>query len=159
MRKLLAFLGVVLIVSCSSVDCPVYNMVATNYRCYNSNGDSLKLTDTLSVYSQRRDGTDTLLLNRFVGKATFTLPVSYSHPEDKLVFSFKNGKTEVTDTVWVKKDDIPHFESIDCNAKFFHTLTGVRSTTNKLDSVVIKNTSVNYDATTIHFYLYPKVSD
>ena len=72
MRKLLAFLGVALIVSCSSVDCPVYNMVATNYRCYNSNGDSLKLTDTLSVYSQRRDGTDTLLLNRFVGKATFT---------------------------------------------------------------------------------------
>lgn len=159
MRKLLAFLSVVLIVSCSSVDCPVYNMVATNYRCYNSNGDSLKLTDTLSVYTKRKDGTDTLILNKFVGRATFSLPVSYSHPEDKLVFSFSNGKTVTTDTVWVKKDDIPHFESIDCNAKFFHTLTGVRSTTNKLDSVVIKNTSVNYDATTIHFYLYPKVSD
>lgn len=159
MRKLLAFLSVVLIVSCSSVDCPVYNMVATNYRCYNSNGDSLKLTDTLSVYTKRKDGTDTLILNKLVGRATFSLPVSYSHPEDKLVFSFSNGKTVTTDTVWVKKDDIPHFESIDCNAKFFHTLTGVRSTTNKLDSVVIKNTSVNYDATTIHFYLYPKVSD
>ena len=92
MRKLLAFLSVVLIVSCSSVDCPVYNMVATNYRCYNSNGDSLKLTDTLSVYTKRKDGTDTLILNKFVGRATFSLPVSYSHPEDKLCSHSKTVK-------------------------------------------------------------------
>ena len=60
------------------------------------------------------------------------------------------------DTVWVKKDDYPSFESVDCSAVFFHTLTGVRYTRNYIDSIVIKNPSVTYDPNTVHFYFYPK---
>ena len=152
-------MGIVLVVSCTSIDCPVNNTVATRYRFYNSDGDSLILLDTMTVTSVRKDGTDTTLLNKSVGKASFYLPVSYSHPEDKLIFSFKHDSLTMVDTVWVKKDDIPHFESVDCNAVFFHHLTGVRYTTNVFDSIVIKNTSVDYDNTTVHFYIYPKVSD
>lgn len=159
MKKWLALIAVVLLVSCSSIDCPVDNVVATRYRFHNTAGDSLILKDTLSVTSKRKDGTDTLLLNKLVDKASFSMYISYSHPEDVLVFQFKKGSSIVTDTVWVKKDDYPHFESVDCNAAFFHTLTAVRNTTNVLDSVVIKNPSVNYDNTTVHFYIYPKVSN
>jgi len=118
MRKWLFVIGLAFIVSCSSIDCPVNNVVATRYRFYNTDGDSLILMDTLSVTSVRKDGTDTLILNRNVGKASFQLPISYSHPEDILVFNVYNGTMSVWDTVWVKKDDIPHFESVDCNASF-----------------------------------------
>ena len=159
MRKWLALLGVVVIVGCSSIDCPVNNVVATRYCFYDTAGDSLKLVDTLSVTSTRKNGTDTLILNKLTGKASFSLPISYSHPEDVLVFEFRNKEVIGNDTVWVKKDDIPHFESVDCNASFFHTLTAVRCTNHLLDSIVIKNTSVTYDNTIVHFYIYPKVSD
>lgn len=159
MKKWLALIGAVVIVSCSSIDCPVNNVVATRYRFYNTAGDSLTLLDTLSVTSTRKDGTDTLILNQLSEKSSFSLPISYSHPEDVLVFEFKNKEIIARDTVWVKKEDIPHFESVDCNATFFHTLTDVRCTTHLLDSVVIKNSSVTYDNTIVHFYVYPKVSD
>ena len=159
MKKWLTLLGAVVIISCSSIDCPVNNVVATRYRFYNTVGDSLTLLDTLSVTSTRKDGTDTLILNQLSEKSSFSLPISYSHPEDVLVFEFRNKEVIGKDTVWVKKDDIPHFESVDCNASFFHTLTAVRCTNHLLDSIVIKNTSVTYDNTIIHFYVYPKVSD
>ncbi len=159
MRKWLLLGWIALVVSCSSIDCSVNNVVATRYRFYNTAGDSLILMDTLTITSVRKDGSDTTLLNRNVGKATFALPISYSHPEDVLVFNVYNGEVSVVDTVWVKKDDYPHFESVDCNAAFFHQLTGVRYTTNFIDSVVINNPTVDYDKTTVHFYIYPKVSD
>jgi hypothetical protein len=58
--------------------------------------------------------------------------------------------------VWVKKEDFPHFESVDCNASFFHRLTDVRHTRHYIDSIVISNPSVDYDQKTEHFRLYPK---
>ena len=74
-------------------------------------------------------------------------------------FCFKDSVKTVVDTVWIKKDDYPHFESVDCNTTFFHTLTNVRYTRNYIDSIVINNPSVTYDSKTVHFYLYPKSDD
>ena len=82
-----------------------------------------------------------------------------SELQDILVFNVYNQTVSIFDTVWVKKDDIPHFESVDCNASFFHRLTDVRYTHHFIDSIVIKNPSVDYEKTTIHFYVYPKISD
>ena len=158
MRKWLFLIGLAFVVSCSTIDCPVDNLVETRYRFLNTAGDSLVLMDTLSITSMRADGEE-VLLNRKVGMATIQVPISYSHPEDILVFNVYNNEYSIVDTVWVKKDDIPHFESVDCNASFFHTITGVRYTTNFIDSIVINDPSVDYDKTTIHFYIYPKVSD
>ena len=158
MRKWLFLIGLAFVVSCSTIDCPVDNLVETRYRFLNTAGDSLVLMDTLSITSMRADGEE-VLLNRKVGMATIQVPISYSHPEDILVFNVYNNEYSIVDTVWVKKDDIPHFESVDCNASFFHTITGVRYTTNLIDSIVINDPSVDYDKTTIHFYIYPKVSD
>jgi hypothetical protein len=159
MRKWLFVIVIAFIVSCSSIDCPVNNVVATRYKFYSPEGDSLVLKDTLTVTSKDKDGQEILLLNRSVDKSSFELPVSYSHPEDILVFNVYNQTVSIFDTVWVKKDDIPHFESVDCNASFFHRLTDVRYTHHFIDSIVIKNPSVDYEKTTIHFYVYPKISD
>ena len=163
MRKLFGllvglFFGLLLIGSCSSIDCPSANLVLTHYSFHEAGGDSLLLGDTLSVIANRQDGKDTVL-NQVSGKASFYLPVSYSHPEDFLVFSFSDGKRHVYDTVWVKKEDVPHFESVDCTAKFFHRLTDVRYTTHALDSIVIKNSYVDFDNATVHFYVYQNFSN
>lgn len=159
MRKLTFCFCSILLAACSSIDCPVNNTVTTRYCFYNTDGDSLVLMDTLTISTVRQDGTDSIILNRNVGKASFSLPVSYSHSEDILVFNVYNKTMSIFDTVWVKKDDIPHFESVDCNASFFHRLTDVRHTKHFIDSIVIKNPSVDYDKNTTHFYIYPKVSD
>ncbi len=136
--------------SCSSIDCPVQNTVAVRYAVgYEDNTGTFvqeTLTDTLWIFTQRKDGTDTLLLNRAVGAKEFTLPVSYQHPEDVLLFLVADTAHIITvDTVWMKKDDIPHFESVDCSAHFFHNITAVRSTHYRIEDIVIKESSVTYN--------------
>ena len=161
MKRVTYLLLGVLLTACSSIDCPVESTVATLYQVRNSDGTELKLDDTLTVATTRADGNDTLY-NKGIGISEFTLPISYKHPEDVLVFSFdnqNNNDLHVTDTVWVKKDDYPHFESVDCNAAFFHKITDVKYTRNYIDSIVINNPSVTYDSQTVHFYLYPKSSN
>lgn len=131
----------------------------------------MPITDTLSVATTRNDGNNILLeitthltdrdvvLNRLTGESAFSLPISYNHPEDILYFIFADSVKTLVDTVWVKKDDIPRFESVDCSAAFFHELTNVRHTHHAIDSLVIVNTSVTYDVQTVHFYLYPKTGN
>ena len=159
MKRLSYFLLGALMVACSSVDCPVDSSVTTLYQIRNSDGTELTLTDTLTVKSTRNDGKDTIIYNKGISISEFALPISYLHPEDVLVFSFDNDNNDslhVADTVWIKKDDYPHFESVDCNTTYFHTITDVRFTCNYIDSIVINNPSVTYDSQTVHFYLYPK---
>ena len=142
------------LLACSSIDCPVQNTVAVNYGIVGADGIETTLSDTIYVWTQRSDGTDTLLLNRGVGLSSFTLPISYSHPEDMFVFLRSNSYgLRYLDTVWVKKDDIPHFESVDCAAHFFHRLTAVRSTHYGIDSVGITNSNVNYDQSYTHLHI------
>ena len=157
-RQLFICLSSLVIISCSSIDCPVQNIVSVQYEIRDKAGAALSITDSLSVITQRNDG-QYVSLNRLIGKSAFSLPISYSHPEDVLFFCFKDSVKTLVDTVWIKKDDIPHFESVDCSAAFFHELTNVRHTHNAIDSLVLINTSVNYDVETVHFYLYPKTGN
>ena len=172
-RFRLSFISLSLLVffSCSSIDCPVANTVSVQYEVRDKAGKALPLTDSLSVVTTRVDGKNILLdittrendqkvlLNRLIGKSSFSLPISYSHPEDILYFCFTDSVKTLVDTVWIKKDDIPHFESVDCAAAFFHELTGVRHTRHAIDSLVLINTSVDYDVQTVHFYIYPKTGN
>ena len=157
-RQLFICLSSLVIISCSSIDCPVQNIVSVQYEIRDKAGAALSITDSLSVITQRNDG-QYVSLNRLIGKSAFSLPISYSHPEDVLFFCFKDSVKTLVDTVWIKKDDIPHFESVDCSAAFFHELTNVRHTHNAIDSLVLINSSVTYDVNTVHFYLYPKTGN
>ena len=140
--------------SCSSIDCPVLNSVNTFYSIRDTEGNAAELTDTLWIWTQLSDGTDKILLNRLTGKSEFTLPISYSHPEDMLVFFLSDTTgVQTLDTLWLKKDDIPHFESVDCSASFFHRLTGTRYTRNGIDSVKIVNSKVDFDQSKTHLYI------
>jgi hypothetical protein len=142
-------LACVLTVACSSIDCPLNNTVYTNYMLM---GTVTTLPDTLTISTTRQNGFDSVIINKQVNTDSFSLPISYTQPED--VFYFNTNGT--MDTVWVSKTNQPHFESVDCGLNYFHTLTGVRSTRNNIDSVVINYKEVNYDVSKKHFYIYFK---
>lgn len=157
MRGLVIVLTVALAVcGCSSIDCPVQNTVRTYYLLQSTGNKADTLRDTLTIRSKRADGKDTLLLDRLAQKTTFSLPVGYTTPEDIFVFNFKNNQYAAVDTVWVKKENYPHFESVDCSAAYFHQLTAIRSTHNAIDSINIINPTVDYESQTVHFHLYLK---
>ncbi len=144
-------------VSCSSIDCPVENTVATVYGLYKAGGERDTLYDTLTISTTRRDGTDSVLLNKSVSTTTFELPISYNDPEDTLFFAITDtAGTTICDTVRVRKDNYPHFESVDCSISFFHNLTEISWTGQAIDSIVINKQHVDYDATTEHLHLYLK---
>ena len=150
------FLGV-LIAACTSIDCPVESNVATLYQVCNSDGTELTLTDSITVTTKTAKDGDTIIFNKGVGINSFSLPISYKHPEDVLVFSFdneNNNNLHITDTVWIKKEDYPHFESVDCQAAYFHKITAVSSTQHIIESIHLNNPDVNYDTNeNIHLYL------
>lgn len=160
MRKMFLFVVVVWLTACSTIDCPVENTVAVQYEIRDKAGNELSITDSLSIISTRQDG-DYIILNRLSNKSSFSIPISYAYPEDVLYFCFKNLDNDsiVVDTVCIEKDDFPHFESVDCNASFFHEITNVQYTRHYIDSLVLLNKSVTYDQTTVHFRLVPKRSD
>lgn len=157
-RRLVGIAAVGVLISCSTIDCPVNSLVETKYEFYSSTGETLTLLDTLTVVTARQDGSDTVY-NKGTKISSFSLPISYSHPEDVFVFRINGDGWQKADTVWIKKEDRPHFESVDCNPLFFHDLTAVKCTHNLLDSIVINNPSVTNDDQVVHLYVYPKTDD
>ncbi len=170
MRKIIVvILFIAAISACTSIDCPVQNLVYTSYELKKANGTTDTLNnDTLWVWTQRVNGTDTVIsrqiignieLNCFFGSSAtaFQLPISYTQSEDVLYMLLRNSEGfSYIDTVRIKKENIPHFESVDCQAAYFHEITSVATTHNVIDSIVINNPHVNYDATTAHFHIYFK---
>lgn len=156
----MATLAVLAVAACSSIDCPLNNRV---YASYKLGGDVASLPCTLTVSTTRTsaDGNDTVLLNQATGIDSFALPLSYNHAEDVLFFSFAESDTTeaIVDTVRVAKADEPHFEAVDCNPTFFHTLTAVGYTRHAIDSLVINNPRVTYNDSKPHFLLYLKGND
>ena len=157
------------LISCTSIDCPVNNTVRGYYALMKADGKPDTLTkDTMWVWTKRADGKDTVIsrhiqgsleLNCFYGSSasTFSLPVSYTQPEDVLCVLVRTAEgINYKDTIRIKKEDFPHFESVDCQAAYFHTITAVSSTHQIIDSIVINNPHVNYDQNTTHFKLYLK---
>lgn len=150
MKKLLPLLIIILMAgACSSVDCPLNNVVYTNYLLQ---GPVQTLPDTLTISTTRTDGYDSVLINQQVNTDSFSLPISYGKPEDILFLKANH----LTDTIWVQKTNEPHFESVDCGLNYYHTITGVRFTRHAIDSVVINHNRVTYDVRPKHFYIYFK---
>lgn len=139
-----------LFVACSEVNCPLNTTV---YSQYAVKGDTLN--DTLTVITLRPDSNDAVMLNRLVGARGFYLPMSYAHDADELLFLYTDtAGRQMLDTVTVMKTNRPHFESVDCPPAYFHTITDVSHTRNRIDSIVINNANVDYDETKQHLYIY-----
>ena len=164
-----------LVVGCSSIDCPLNNSVYSYYYLYKADGTPDTLSDSLSILTRRLTPEhDGVLINQDTKVSVLQVAMSYENPQDELYFvmhgtrsyndtlvtdsgTFVNTITyrlEKMDTVVVKKSDEMHFESVDCNPSFFHTITDISYTKNIIDSIVINNPKVDYDSQTEHFRIY-----
>ena len=126
-------------VACTSIDCPLDNVVALKCGLYdNASGSRLSLSQTLTVRA---------------GIGDFLLPLRYGSVCDTLLFEFSDAEGRAaTDSVFLSHRVMPHFESIDCPAAMFHELGGVRHTSHPLsllpltiDSIAVVRKTVNYD--------------
>ncbi len=144
---------------CESIDCPINNIVYSTYGFYavTDEGESkIQLLDTLTVTTA---GTDSVLVNRLAGGSEVDLPVSYAAATDTLVFHLTGteGRTR-RDTIWVDKENIPHYESPNCQSSMFHHVTAVRWTRLLVDSVSIANPNIDYDISE-NFKIYFRSGD
>lgn len=150
MRKLLLFLGVVLLMAaCSTADCSMSSDVRLNFKI---EGPTDTLPDTLSIATTSYDDNDTVLINSQVNSTKFWVHPSFARPIDTLYFHTNH----LNDTVYIEKTNEPYFESVDCGLAYYHTLQGVQFTRHALDSVVINFNRVTYDTVPNHIYLYFK---
>lgn len=140
-----------LLAACSNIDCPLDNVVLMQCNLFSTETQqALTLADTLSITPA---GRDTLLLNRATGVSSFLVPLKEGATSDTLLLHLSDavGRSAV-DTLFVRHTPQPHFESLDCPASVFHTLTGAAFTTHPLselpltiDSVAVVRATVNYD--------------
>lgn len=144
--------------ACSSIDCPLNNRTYASFRLA---GDVTKLVDTLTVSTPRNIDNpeeDTVLINRLVDTDSLSLPMSYQRTEDVYIFTFVQKDTELKtiDTLWVSKENEPHFESVDCNPVMFHTIKDVRFTQRAIDDIKVNYNKVTYNDAKAHFLIYLK---
>lgn len=144
--------------ACSSIDCPLNNRT---YASFKLAGDVTKLVDTLTVSTPRNIDNpeeDTVLINRLVDTESLSLPMSYQRTEDIYIFTFVQKDTELKtiDTLWVSKENEPHFESVDCNPVMFHTIKDVRFTQRAIDDIKVNYNKVTYNDAKAHFLIYLK---
>lgn len=152
-RKLGAWMAALLMLmpGCSNIECPLDNVVVMTCGLYSAEThESLKLQATLDVMPA---GKDTVLLNRASDINLFMLPLRQAAEADTFLLRFTGETGQVsTDTLFVMHTNTPHYESIECPATVFHSLTQVnwqRGETTDLpltiDSVAVVRTAVNYD--------------
>jgi hypothetical protein len=155
MRKIIFIIIIAFIFAgCSSIDCPLNNKVLATYQI----GEVDTLEDTITVSTTRQTEGDTVLLNKATIITSFSIPMSYANQKDVLFFTINSHSNSLItiDTVVIDKKDAPHFESVDCNPSYFHTILGVNTTHNAIDSIIVANHEVNYDTTKPNFKIYFK---
>lgn len=154
MRRVATIVLVLLLMACSSIDCPLNTVEGCKYGFA---GDVTVLSDTLTINALRTDGNDMTLLNRKVNVSNFVLPLSNNQPSDILFFSFTDTlNVTLTDTVRVFKTDMARFESVDCSPVFFHQINEVEWTRNVIDNIIISKSTVNYDTIGCNLHIYIK---
>lgn len=95
---------------------------------------------TMSVSEER---VDTVLVNKATNVTKLSVPMSYFHDADTLVFSYASIASK--DTIWIDHSSYPHVELPECGTYRFHTLKNVRSTHYAIDRVEIGASHVNYE--------------
>lgn len=150
LRALPLAMMLVVLTACTSIDCPLNNLVKVNLIMKNGNET---LADTLTI-TAIRTSSDTIF-NSGVNISSLAVPVSYTQEEDLLQITLNDtlGNT-YKDTLTIRKTNQIHFESVDCPPNYFHTLTGITTTRHAIDSVVIKNPNIDYDSSKENIYIY-----
>lgn len=129
----------VCISSCSDQPCYEETDPLMNTVLLVSGTGEIAKADSLRVYTYRE--TDTLKFVRVTGASTFSVPLDPSGDESVFMITL-NG---ITDTAWIRYIRRPHLVSPECGYTIVSEITGLRTTHNIIDTLIIENKSVNLD--------------
>ena len=142
---LLLIVCAITIGSCDSgYECGIEKTSYNRIKFYNIDNNiesEYKFPDVLTV-SLVVNGKDSIVINHLEGANSLQLPISYTQECDTVVFFYEN---KVTDTLFVKHENIPYFISMECGLAMYHRLQSVEHTDAFIDSVAIINDYVNFD--------------
>ena len=131
----------------NGTDCNINNVSYNRILLYGADNEQnapnkvYSYPDTLTV-KLIINGRDSIVINRQVGASEIQLPVSYTHECDTLVFEYSGN---VDDTLYVEHSNIPYFISTDCGMAMYHHITGLRYTTNFIDSAAINEPLIDFN--------------
>jgi len=101
-------------------------------------GEAAK-ADSLRVYTYRE--TDTLRFINLKGVSSFSVPLDPASDESEFLITL-NG---ITDTALIRYSRKPHLVSPECGYTIISELTGLKTTHNIIDTLIIENKFVNLD--------------
>lgn len=146
--------------ACSSINCPLDNIVVWTMTFYDSEmEEAINLPATLSIDAKGAGN----IYNKGNSVKSIALPMSMNAAADTLYLRWQIAEDEpvVTDTLYVSHTNSPHFEAIDCPAAIFHTITDACLAPHadvdfpiSIDSVSIRRHQVDYnDVENIRLFL------
>ena len=172
----LSFMAVVLLsvfltTACSSIDCQLNGSVYCTYTLKNQYDEDMQFNAPLTVTLCETAKGDSVFINSESNVNSFDVPMSYNAYTDMIKLTLtltdtikgttEEGKdttyyvtTPYSDVIRVSKTNEPYFESIDCAARYNHTIENVQTTNNFIDSVVVHDVKVTNDASTENIYIY-----
>ena len=113
--------------SCDDTGCTLYNSTLCQISFYSDLELPAVLEDTLTVYAV---GVETPVYNMGTNLNMLKLQLSYYKDVDTLLYEHWMGTPEEpaphqVDTLFIRKTDMPHFESPDCGVAMFHDIEKV----------------------------------
>lgn len=139
---LLFLLSLSFLAGCTSIDCPLDNVVMMQCNFYSTETQTpMKLNHILTV---KPAGHDTILLNQITAVESILLPLQEGADQDTLLLHFTSQTgQEATDTLFVTHSRHPHFESLDCPTSVFHQISSARVTSHTLSALPLTTDSVS----------------
>ncbi len=142
----LAALLVTLCTGCDGgYDCALDNIAYNRIKFYNINEKGIEteyaFPEPLTV-SMIVNGRDSIVVYHITNAKELTLPMSYTNNCDTVILKFFD---KYNDTLFVHHNNIPIYQSMECGVIMHHRLTGATSTSLFIDSLAIKEASVNFD--------------
>lgn len=164
-------LSVLLTTACSSIDCQLNGSVYCTYTLKNQYHEDMAFAVPLTITLCDTEKGDSIILNSATNVNSFDVPMSYNAYTDMIKLTLTvtdtiTGTTEegndttyyvtnpITDVIRISKTNEPYFESIDCAARYNHTIENVQSSNNFIDSLVINDVKVTNDASKENIYIF-----
>ena len=104
--------------------------------------------DTLASLTVTAIDTDSVIINNQTNVMDISLPLRYTSNYTVLVFNYNDEENStLNDTVYLKQNNTPFFESMKCGYTMTQVLTGVEYTKHMIDSIYILNPNANVNGT------------
>ncbi len=138
------------VTSCSDGDdCSIAGRDMVNSIVYTINPETNQVEkDTIYSLTVTALGTDSIIVNNQTNVQTLSLPLAYALDSTVLVFHYDYATDPAnSDTIYIKQNNVPFFESMECGYSMIQTITGIRYTKHQIDSIYIRNINANTDGT------------